>query len=181
LLNSGKQENASYAAGNGEISSLEYEVKVDGNPGDAVFFPNKNHDGDSSELSDYLVYFPLARNTNKNNIAAAAQFNVDVTSPTYPSKPVDCDYADASPPPAGAPPFGQTYAGCCMLHTQVVRPSSCVEPKYEFVLYITLMAMMPSCVAHRVVRFMSLAAGCRHAGSKHTSQVRATALDSIAW
>ena len=39
------------------------------------------------------MYFPLARITNINNIAAATAAGGSVTAPGYSAKPVDCQYA----------------------------------------------------------------------------------------
>lgn len=82
--------------GPGIISSLEYEIDVPGNPADAVFFPNtpQNTDSDLDDISDYFVYFPLARNTNTNNVKAAAGAGADVTNYAYISKPADCKYEE---------------------------------------------------------------------------------------
>ena len=42
-------------------------------------------------MQGYRVFWPTARNTNLNNIAAAGEA---VTSPAYAAKPDDCQYAD---------------------------------------------------------------------------------------
>ncbi len=46
---------------------------------------------ESAHLQNYSAWFPTARNTNKNNIAAAG---ADLLTPGYATRPTDCRYSN---------------------------------------------------------------------------------------
>lgn len=81
--------------GNGEMSSHRYHVNVPGNPAGTEYLPNKlfvDEAGGNDTIHDYVVYFPLSRNTNKYNIEAAGELGMDVTNVSYSTMPADCKY-----------------------------------------------------------------------------------------
>lgn len=97
---------------NGAPSQMVLEVPVPGNPAVPKFFSLKATE--DAALHNYLVYFPLTRITNMNNIRAATLLDVDVTSRAYLKQPVDCKYAAADAPgavtAASIPPAGLSLA-----------------------------------------------------------------------
>jgi hypothetical protein len=75
---------------NGVKSTEERTLVVPSQPGDPVFFTDSSSIT-PSRYSNYSAWFPTARNTNKNNIAAAG---ADVVNATYATRPTDCRYSN---------------------------------------------------------------------------------------
>ncbi|KAK9864411.1 hypothetical protein WJX84_003429 [Apatococcus fuscideae] len=75
--------------GNGVPAELAYTISIPGNPAQQPVYYSNSSNHTPSKLADYKLFWPLYRDTNKANIAAA-----DVTVDGYLGTPTDCQYAN---------------------------------------------------------------------------------------
>lgn len=77
---------------NGVAAEIAYSVSVEGNPQHPIFYSNSSDFLSTSVLQEYTIFFPLADNTNKANLATG----LDVQSQNYTNAPGDCVYSNTS-------------------------------------------------------------------------------------
>ncbi|KAK9828955.1 hypothetical protein WJX72_003024 [[Myrmecia] bisecta] len=82
-------------AKNGVASKVSASISVPGQPARAPIYYSNSSSATPGPATDYLMFFPLYRDTNINNIAAAKKAGGDVLDSTYLTKPIDCQYSPA--------------------------------------------------------------------------------------
>ncbi|KAK9805271.1 hypothetical protein WJX72_010183 [[Myrmecia] bisecta] len=70
-------------------------ISVPEQPARSPIFYSNSSSAIPGPFTDYFLFFPLHRNTNINNIAAAKEAGGDVLDSTYFTKPIDCRYSPA--------------------------------------------------------------------------------------